>query len=569
VSASGKPSGAVFLDDSFAGMEARMFRRAGGLSAAAVRRRPVVGICSSFSELNPCNLSLRSLSAAVARGVLAAGGQPVEFPTISLSEPFTRPTSMLLRNLMAMDVEETISSAPIDAVVLLGGCDKTVPAQLMGALSAGRPAILLVAGPREPTRWRDRTLTIDHVWELADARRAGEIDDEAWSELEGLLVGGPGTCNALGTAATMAIVAEALGMSLPGTALLPATSAARAEAAERTGARAVELALERTPPNALVTEASLHTALRAVCATGGSTNAIIHLQALAGRAGVPLSLDVVRAAALSTPLLTDVRPSGGHELADLDVAGGVPALLAELAPLIDLQARSGDGRPWEDVVASAPEPERRGDVLRTLADPVSPVSGLTVLSGSLAPRGALLKSAAADPSLRRHRGPALVFDGVGDMRARVDDPALEVTPETVLVLRNAGPVGGPGMPEAGAIPIPERLLRAGVRDMVRVSDARMSGTARGTIALHAAPEAAAGGPLALVRDGDEIELDADAGTLDLCVDEATLDRRRRRWSPPPAPGRGYARLFHDHVLQADEGCDFDFLRAPSLASVDA
>ncbi len=554
-----RPTGADFVAEDADGMILRMFQRGAGRSHDEVRRQPVIGICSSWSELNPCNLGLRALAEHVKRGIIAAGGMALEFPTISLAEPFVRPTTLLLRNLMAMDVEQMVAASPIDAVVLLGGCDKTLPAQLMGALSAGKPAIALAAGPRPTSRWRGEVLAIDDLWTFADRRRAGTLSDAEWVELEGVLNAGVGTCNVLGTAATMAIVAEVLGMTLPGTALLPATGAARRAAAQDTGVRAVALARDGVTPDRFVTEGALENAVRAVVAVGGSTNAIIHLEALAGRAGLRLGLDRVAELAAQTPLLADVRPSGPYLLEDLEEAGGVPALVAELAPLLDLDARCGTGERWgERLPARAPVPR---SALRTLSDPVAPAGGIAVLRGSLAPDGALLKRSAADPRLWRHTGPALVFDGVDDLRARIDDPDLPVTADTVLVLRGAGPIGGPGMAEVGALPIPAKLLRAGVTDMVRISDARMSGTASGAVVLHVAPESAAGGPLALVRDGDRIALDVEAGTLDVLVPAGELARRRAAWRPPEPPARGYERLHHLHVLQAPDGCDLDFLRA--------
>ena len=548
--------GSLLRDPGPDGLITRGFLRGAGWSADMVRRGPVVGIANTWSELNPCHGGLRELAEHVRRGVLAAGGLPLEFPTISLAEAFVRPSSMYLRNLLAMDTEEMILASPIDAVVLLGGCDKTLPAQIMGALSAGTPATCLAAGPRPVSRWDGAPMTVDGLWPLIDRRRAGRLDDAAWSRLEGALSCGAGTCNVMGTAVSMAVVAEVLGMALPGTALLPARSAQRAAAAEATGARAVALARAGTGPGEVVTERSLANAFRALCAVGGSTNVLIHLQAIAGRAGLRLAVDDLRKIAASTPLLADVKPSGAGLLEDLQDDGGVPALMHELAGLADLDLPAGDGRPWREVATSGGSTR-----LRTLADPVGPAGALCLLSGSLAPDGALLKRSAASERLCRHRGRALVFDGVDDLRARIDDPALPVDGSTVLVLRGAGPLGGPGMPEVGHLPIPRKLLDQGVTDMVRISDARMSGTAEGTVVLHVAPESAAGGPLALVRDGDEIAIDADAGTLDLLVDPADL-AARPVVAPKPPPRRGYEHLWYHHVTQADQGCDFDFLAAP-------
>ncbi|MFC1405506.1 MULTISPECIES: dihydroxy-acid dehydratase [Streptacidiphilus] len=547
--------------DGDAGFAARSFLRSGGLTSDQVRRRPVIGIATSWSELNPCNLPTRPMAEAVKRGVAAAGGIALEFPTISLAESLIHPTTMLLRNLMAMDVEEMISASPIDAVVLLGGCDKTVAAQLMGALSADKPALSLTTGPRPAGRWRGGELTIDDSWRIADERRSGLLDDRAWHEVEGCISPGPGVCNVMGTAVTLAMIAEILGFAPPGSSLLPAGSPQRLASAEQAGARAVELARDPVLPSRLVTREALTDAWRLVCATGGSTNAVIHLQALAGRAGVRLSTRHLREASRTTPTLGQVRPNGPHTLADLHDEGGVPAVVRELGPLLHLDRPTADGSNWREVAAgTAPGP---GRALRPAADPVHPHGAIAVLHGSLAPRSAVIKRSAASPRLLRHTGPALVFDGLADLRARIDDPDLPVTADTVLVLRGAGPIGGPGMAEVGGLPIPAKLYRAGVRDMVRVSDARMSGTAAGTVVLHVTPEAAVGGPLALVRDGDPIRLDVPAGTLDLLVDPDTLDRRARDTPPAtaPRPARGYRRLYADHVGQADEGCDFDFLHA--------
>jgi dihydroxy-acid dehydratase len=556
--ATARRDGALFSEDSVDGFIHRAFLRGSGHSAAAVRARPVVGICSSWSELNPCNAGLDALAQSVKRGVLAGGGLPLIFPTISISEPYTRPSSMWLRNLMAMDVEQMISSSPIDAVVLLGGCDKTVPAQLMGAVSAGRPAIALAAGPRVVQRRQDGgALTVDDLWPAADERRRGLLSDTEWNRLEGCLNGSIGTCNVMGTAVTMALVAEVLGFALPGTALLPATSAARLAAGELTGTRIVSAVAEQVMPS--LTRESIENAFRVVCAAGGSTNALIHLVAIAGRAGVELGLDELRAWGRTTPVLLDVRPSGQYLLADLEEIGGVPALVRELAPLLHLDTRTADGRTWADTIGELPAVD--GPALRTMANPIHDGGALAILSGTLAPDGALIKRSAADPRLISHTGRAVVFDGVADLHARIDDPDLDVDADSVLVLRGAGPKGGPGMPEVGHLPIPVKLLQAGVRDMVRISDARMSGTATGTVVLHIAPEAAVGGPLALVRDGDLIRLHVDAGVLDLLVDANELSLRRKDVTlPGTRPRRGFDQLHWDHVLQASQGCDFDFLR---------
>ena len=559
---SSKTGGFQFDGDGLEGLIHRMFMRGAGLSSDAVRRRPVIGICNSWSELNPCNLGLRELAEHVKRGVEAAGGLPLEFPTISLAEPYLKPSTLLLRNLMAMDVEQMIAGSPIDAVVLLNGCDKTVPAQLMGALSADKPALSLAAGPRPVVRRGERLVTIDELWRVGDERRRGTVDDAAWLDVEETLNSGVGTCNVMGTAATMAILAEVLGFSLPGTALLPANSAARATAAEETGRRAVALAQAATVPSALVTLESLENAFRVVCAVGGSSNAVIHLEALAGRIGERLGLERLARWSDETPLLADVRPSGPYLLDDLDAAGGVPAVMAELASLLHLEALAGTGETWAEITGRVQH--RPSRALRPFHDPKETRGGLAILQGSLAPDGAVFKRSAA--SLRRRRGRAIVFDGVDDLHARIDDPSLAVDAESVLVLRNVGPVGGSGMPEVFEFPIPERLRAAGVNDLLRISDGRMSGTSAGAVVLHVAPEAAVGGPLALVRDGDVIELDVGAGRLDLLVSAEELARRARSLVVAQPPTRGFERLHHLHVLQAHEGCDLDFLTGTKVVA---
>jgi dihydroxy-acid dehydratase len=544
------------------GFAARAFLRSEGLTATQVRQRPVIGICNSWSELNPCNTPLRDLSEAVKRGVIEAGGLPLEFPTISLSEAFVHPTTMMLRNLMAMDVEEMITSSPIDGVVLLNGCDKTVAAQMMGALSANKPALLLGSGYRPVGNWEGQAVTIDDSWRLGDDHRAGTISDAAWEELEGCLNPGPGVCNVLGTAVTLAMIAEALGFALPGSALEPANSAERVALAEETGRQAVTTATENRRPREAVTRQALLDAWRLVCAVGGSTNAIIHLAALAGRAGVEIGWQEFREVGRSTPTLARVKPSGPFDLSDLHAEGGVPALVRELTDQWGVDRPTAGGATWAATIESTPVSASRA--LASRADPVDPSGAISLLRGSLAPDGAVIKKSAGSSELLTHIGPAVVFNGLADFRARVHDPDLAVTAESVLVLRNVGPVGGLGMPEV-TLSIPDKLYREGVRDMARITDGRMSGTSRGTIVLHVAPEAAVGGPLGLVEDGDLIELDVEGGRLELLVDDTELARRagvgQRPFTPPAAPVRGYRRLYAMHVTQANRGCDFDFLRA--------
>ena len=550
----GDPAFSLFIRGAYA--------RGSGLTAEDLAR-PIIGIAQTWSEFNPCHRHLREVAEAVKRGVWQAGGLPLEFPTISLGEIYLSPTSMLFRNLMAMDTEEMILGQPMDAVVLLGGCDKTLPAQIMGAASADRPAIVVTAGPMLTGRFEGARLgactDCRHFW---SEHRAGTIDAARMEAIQGELFPSTGTCMVMGTASTMAALTEALGLTLPRIAAIPAPLSRRLRLAEAVGRRIVAMAREDLRPSAILTRPAFDNALRVLMALGGSTNAVVHLLAIAGRAGVRLGLDDFDAAARTTPMVANVRPSGTYHMEDLAEAGGIPAVMKALAPLLAREARTVTGRTLGEMLDGVPAPGAWQDVIASLDRPLRAEGGLAILRGSLAPDGAVLKVSAATPALLRHRGPACVFRDLADLSARVDDPALPVTPDSVLVLQNAGPVGGPGMPEAGSLPIPAKLLAAGARDVVRVSDARMSGTAGGTVVLHVAPEAAVGGPLALVRDGDEILLDAEARRLDLLVPEAELARRRAAWRPPAAPPeRGYRRLFVERVLQASEGYDFDFLRA--------
>jgi len=524
--------------------------------------RTVVGIVDTGSGFNPCHGNMPQLIEAVKRGVMLAGGLPVEFPTISLHEAFSQPTSMYLRNLMSMDTEEMIRALPVDAVVLIGGCDKTVPAQLMGAASAGKPAIQLVTGSM---------LTGSHrgvrVGACTDCRafwgrhRAEEIDDEEINEVNGHLVGSVGTCSVAGTASTMACVAEALGVSLPGSATPPAVTADRTRYAEMTGTRAVEMAHEGLTVDRILTRGAFENAFRVLLALGGSTNGLVHLAAVAGRLGYSLDLDRFDTMSRQTPVLVDLKPTGDHYMEDLHHAGGVPRLLAELRGLLNTEELTVTGRTLGEELDRAPEPFPQ-KVIRTHSTPVHPVGGIAVLRGNLAPNGAIIKQAAADPELMEHRGRAVVFEGTEDLALRIDSEELHVTPEDVLVLRGIGPIGAPGMPESGYIPIPKKLARQGVKDMVRVSDGRMSGTASGTVVLHVSPESAVGGPLSLVRDGDTIRLSVRERLFQLEVSEEELAARAEATStPPPRPGRGYHKLYVDNVNQAEEGCDFTFLRS--------
>jgi len=540
----------------------RSFAKSMGYSSALLAR-PIVGIANPGGGFNNCHRHFPELTDAVRRGVLAAGGLPLDFPTISLGEVFLNPTSLMFRNLMAMDVEEMIRAQPMDAVVLIGGCDKTVPAELMGAVSANRPAVQLVAGPMMTSRHRGERLGA-----CTDCRRfwaqyrAGTVSDEGIGAIEGNLATTAGTCAVMGTASTMACIAEALGMALPGTAAIPAVHADRLRAAEASGAAAVRLAAHPIAPREIVTAAAVENALRVLLAIGGSTNAIIHLTAIAGRAGLSVPLERLNALSDTTPVLVDLKPTGAHYMEDLFAAGGLSAVLRELKPLLDLDCLTVTGEKLGERLDAEGAPWVDRAVVHPMAEPIEPVGGLVALFGSLAPRGAILKRSAADKRLFEREGRAVVFSSLADLAARIDRDDLDVLPDDILVLQNAGPTSGTGMPEAGYLPIPAKLARAGVKDMIRISDARMSGTAFGTVVLHVTPEAALGGPLALVRNGDRIRLSVTARRLDLVVDDAELARRRAAHAPPaPPPARGYARLYAEHVLQADEGCDFDFLRA--------
>ena len=546
-------------DPGFALYLRRSFARSMGYSSALLAR-PTIGIASAASDLNNCHRHFPELIEAVKRGVLAAGGLPLAFPTISLGEVFLHPTSLMYRNLMAMDVEEMCRAQPLDAVVLVGGCDKTVPAQLMGASSARVPAIALVAGPMLTARHEGERLGA-----CTDCRRfwakfrGGEIDRAAIERVETRLATTAGTCAVMGTASTMACIAEALGMILPGTAAIPAVHADRLRAAEATGAAAVALAGKRLTPERVITAEAVENALTALLAIGGSTHAIIHLTAIAGRLGIRVSLARLNELSEATPVLVDLKPTGSHYMEDFFAAGGMSAVLHELRPLLHLDCLTVTGETLAERLATPPEWIDR-EVIRPLEKPFSPVGGLVALFGSLAPNGAILKRSAASAELFERSGRAVVFSSPADLAARIDDPALDVQPDDFLVMQNSGPKSGYGMPESGYLPIPAKLARQGVKDMVRISDARMSGTAYGTVVLHVSPEAAVGGPLALVRSGDRIRLSVRERRLDLDVDPAELERRRARWQAPSPPRRGYQRLYAERVLQAEEGCDFDFLR---------
>jgi dihydroxy-acid dehydratase len=539
----------------------KAFIKGAGFTDAALDR-PVIAIADTGSDYNPCHGNAPQLVEAVKRGVMLAGGLPMAFPTISIHESFAAPTSMFQRNLMSIDTEEMIRAQPMDAVVLIGGCDKTVPAQLMGAASAGIPAIQLVTGSMLTGAQRG-----ERVGACTDCRRywgrfrAGEIDADEIAEVNDQLVASVGTCSVMGTASTMACIAEALGMTMPGGAAPPAVTADRIRIAEQTGAQAVQMARDRLTIDRILTPAAFENAMRVLLAIGGSTNGIVHLAAIAGRVGLSIDLPALDRMGRETPVLLDLKPSGRHYMEDFHKAGGMATLLRELKPLLRLEALTVTGRTLGEEIERA-GPGFAQDVVRRLADPIYPQGGIAVLRGNLAPGGAIIKQSAADPGLMEHEGRAVVFEGMEDLVARIDRDDLDVTADDVLVLKRIGPKGAPGMPEAGYIPIPRKLARAGVKDIVRISDGRMSGTAFGTIVLHVTPEAAIGGPLAHVRDGDRVRLSVANREIALLVSDAELAQRARE-NPvaEPAAPRGYRKLFLRSVLQADEGCDFDFLQA--------
>ena len=531
--------------------------------------RPIIGIANTSSGFNNCHRSVPDLVEAVKRGVMYAGGLPVDFPTISLGEPYLNPTSMLFRNLMAMDTEEMIRAQPIDAVVLIGGCDKTIPAQLMAAASANIPAISLAVGPMLTGSWRGERLGA-----CTDCRRqwgryrAGELDDQEIIDVGQQLSTTAGTCMVMGTASTMALMTEALGMMLPGSATVPAVHAERLRIAEATGERAVELIEENLIPSSIINEFSLSNAFRVMLAVGGSTNALIHMTAVAGRLGIKVDLQKLDDMSRNTPVIVDLKPSGENYMEDLFRAGGLGPILRELRPLLHLDCMTISGQTLGDHIPKSLSWAQ--EVVKPMDEPLKEEGGIVVLQGNLAPGTAIIKHSAATPELLQHEGRAVVFENLEDLAERIDDPNLDVKKDDVLVLRNAGPKGAPGMPESGYIPIPKKLAEAGVKDMVRISDARMSGTAFGTIVLHVCPESYVGGPLCLVQNGDRIVLDVKGRRLDLAVDEEILAQRRGAWvapSPPIGSERGYLRLHLEQVEQASEGCDLEVLKGPSTGVV--
>jgi L-arabonate dehydrase len=554
-----KRSSEWFQSPGYQGFSRRAWLRSEGFPADIFDGKPVVGICNSWSEFNNCNVHLRDVAAAVKRGVLAAGGVPLEFPTISLGELFMAPTTMMFRNLMAMDVEESIRANPMDAVVLLCGCDKTTPAQLMGAASADIPAIVVPGGPMLAGHWRNQRLgSGTDGRKLFDLYRTGRLTDEEWCEVEGSIARTAGHCTVMGTASTMTSLAEALGMTLPGCANIPAVDSRRMVIAELSGRVAVEMIEAQRKPSRIMTRQAFENAITVLMALGGSTNAVVHLIAMAGRLDIPVTLDDFDRISRRTAYLANIRPSGEHLMEDFFYAGGLPALMNRITDLLHTGCPTVNGKTIGENVREA-----RGindAVIRRRDQPLSAEGGIAVLYGNLAPDGAVIKQIAASAELMAHRGPAYVFDNREQMAAEIDRDDLPVNRNTVLVMRNCGPKGAPGFPEWGHIPMPRKLLKEGITDMVRVSDARMSGVSYGTVVLHVAPESAVGGPLAAVETGDEIVLDVGTRKIELAVPPEEIRQRLRRFVPPPRHyDRGYGRLFLDHVTQANLGCDFDFL----------
>ena len=534
-----------------------------GLGPEDWEGRPVIGILNTWSEMNPCHLHFRDRAEDVKKGIAQAGGLGLEIPTISIDESFTKPTSMLYRNMIAMETEETIRSHPLDGVVLMGGCDKSTPGLTMGAISAGVPFIFLPAGPMLRGNYAGRALgSGSDAWKFWDERRAGTISAEEWVGVEGGIARSYGHCMTMGTASTMTAIAEAMGLTLPGATSIPAADAGHKRMSASCGRRIVDMVWEDLTPDKIITPAAVQNAATVAMATGCSTNAVVHLLAMARRAGVALELSDLDALGRTTPLIANIRPLGSSEylMEDFYFAGGLRALMDQLGDKLDRSAITCTGKPLEEGIAGAPV--YNDDVIRPLSNPVYKEGSLAVLKGNLCPNGAVIKPAACDPKFHHHEGPALVFDSYPEMKAAIDDENLDVTPDHVLVLRNAGPQGGPGMPEWGMLPMPKALLKQGHRDMLRISDARMSGTSYGACILHVAPESFVGGPLALLKTGDIVRMDLEARTLDMLVDEDELAARRAAWkAPEPRFERGWGYMFQRHVGQADQGCDFDYLTA--------
>ena len=555
-----------FAVDDMRGFSHRQRFQQIGFNREEFMNRPVIAILNTWSDMSPCHAHLRERAEAIKRGIYRKGGFPVEIPVISVGEIVVKPSTMLYRNFLAMEAEEALRCHPIDGAVLLGGCDKSTPGLLMGAFSMDLPVIYCPAGPMSNGQWRgEKAGAGTHTKKFWEERRAGRVSDAEWIELETSMTRSFGTCNTIGTASTMTGIAEALGMTLPGASSIPAADGAHPRMAARCGERIVDMVLEDMKPSTFILRGSFLNAMAVWMALGGSTNAAIHMIAMAGRRGIDISLADMAEVAARVPVLTNVYPIGSHLMEDFYFAGGMQALMRKMGTALDGTQMTVNGATIAENCAAAPCSD--DDMIRDFSHPVVPLSKgrtLVVLKGNLAPDGAVMKTSAASPHLLKHTGPALVFDSPAEMARLVEDNDLDVTADTVLVLRNAGPVGAPGMPEWGALPIPKKLLAQGVRDMVRLCDGRMSGTHYGTCVLHIAPEAAVGGPLALLKTGDLVALDAEAGRIDMLVDEAELARRRAAWKPAPTYARSYAALYQRHVSQADKGCDFDFLSAPGV-----
>ena len=545
--------------DSLRAFGHRSRARQSGLGENDFYGKPVVGILNTWTDLNSCHLHFKTTVESIKRGILQAGGLPMEIPVMSCGETLTKPTSMLYRNFLAMEAEEMIRANPIDCAVLLGGCDKSTPALIMGAISAGVPAIYVPSGPMIKGNWRGQVLgSGSDVWGYWDERRAGNLSEEEWKEIEGGIARSPGHCMTMGTASTMTAIAEVMGFTVPGASSVPAMDANHQRLAAEAGRLAVKNAWEGPKPKELATRKSFENAIAVDMAIGGSTNAIVHLLAMAGRAGVDLSLSDFDEISRKTPLITDLRPSGRFLMEDFYFAGGLSAVLKMMESILHMDLPTVNGETLEQNIINAKV--HNEEVIRPISNPIAPDGGTTVLKGNLAPNGAVIKHSAADPSLLKHSGPAIVFDNYRELSERIDDPDLPVTKESVLVLRNAGPVGAPGMPEWGMLPIPKKLLKQGVRDMVRVSDARMSGTSYGTCVLHVTPESAIGGPLATIKEGDMIDLDVESRTISLNIsDDEMIKRTKDLPERKNLYARGYTKLYINHVTQADKGCDFDFL----------
>jgi dihydroxy-acid dehydratase len=556
-----KKSNTSYGDEGFSEFLKMAFRRHLGHDEEDYEK-PVIGISNTFSEVNRCHSHVQPMVNAIKQGIIMEGGTPLEFPIMSVGEMFTSPTTMLYRNLVAMDTEEMITAQPIDGTVLIGGCDKMAPAQLMGAASADKPAILFSGGPMNNGEYKGETLGA-----CTDCRsywqeyKAGTVDEKEIMEINKQLAPTAGHCMVMGSASTIAACSEALGMMLPGGAAAPATVNERLRMARETGREIVRLVKKDIKPSEIMTKEAFENAIRILMAIGGSTNSVIHLTAMARRLNIKLDLDLFEKISDETPFIANMRPAGKYQMEDLYHAGGIPAVLKELEPLLNTEALTVTGKTMKENLASVEIDEVYRDIVKPLDNPLHPDGGIAVLKGNLSPNGSIIKpKAVIDKSLMKHKGKAVVFTSLEDMEKRVNDPDLEVTKDSVLVLQNAGPVGAPGMPEAGMIPIPEKLLKQGVRDMVRLSDCRMSGTAFGTVILHVAPEAAIGGPIGLIEDGDMIELDIENRILNLEVSDEELEKRKQNWKEPTfEEDRGYKWLYRKHVLQADEGCDFDFM----------